>query len=673
MGCHEQVAAHPLHAGHARAVAGAGAGAVGCAGCHVEHPRGAAPARLVDVGRCASCHPAAGPEARHAALRAAPRLPPGVGAPWVAGPVGLRPSRDALALHQAHDHLPGACVGCHADDERAGPSADPGGECLRCHGPRGEGGAAAAAGSAGAAARAALTAEAAAALAGPGCLSCHAAPGSRAAPLAPPPAASGGGPTPPAAGPLAALALLGLVGVASGRWAPRPRRSRPEEAGGAAGAGEAAGGGARQKKLIHIFEDSCVGCGECVTACPFEVLALTQNPARKLVARVVNFDSCNECNDCVVVCKPQALTRLRAGEPLPMVRAPELDAHYMTNLHGLYVIGEAAGASLVRHANNLGARAALHLEHRGEAGRALDGELDVLIVGAGPAGLSAAITAHRRGLRYALLEQGGAPLSTLAEHYPKGKDIQNQPLSVENIGPLPMDGWDVMKKERFLSLCAPVLAESGVAVTLNAKVTEVRALAAVEDGDPSRAARFAVVASGVERRARNVILALGTRGQPRPLPCPGADSALVRYHLVDPQAHAAERAVVVGGGNSALEAAIALAEARGAAGAPVRLVHRGPSFSKASDRNVRRVEELAARGAVQLHLNATPREVLPGALGLKGEGEPVDLACDVIFCMLGAEAPTDWLKAIGVQFVERPQGWVPAQSDDLTFLELPPV
>ena len=411
-----------------------------------------------------------------------------------------------------------------------------------------------------------------------------------------------------------------------------------------------------------------------MTACPFDVLSLFKNESGKKVAKVVNFDSCNECDDCVKVCKPRALTRRAPGEPLPMLDFPELDAHFMSNLPGLYLIGEVSGASLVRNANNLGARTVMHLEHRGLE-RPAGSEYDVIIIGAGPGGLSAGITAAERGLRHLVIEQDETYLTILREVYPKGKEIQNQPAHIKNIGPLPMDGWSVQTKEAFLERCDALMAQHEVNFAFNAQVSGVQALS---DGSPATPMMFKVTVGGQTYTAENVIIAIGTRGKPRTLSCEGYTLPHIKYHLIDPALHQAQAIAVVGGGNSALEAAIAVAQVHlesgfHQSGAQVHLIYRKGTFSRASDRNIGLLKDLELKGALRLHLSSQPVTITQRVISVEttdsdGARSRVDIPCEAVYCMLGAEAPMKWLTDQGVEYIKRPQGWSPSPSDDLSFL-----
>ena len=679
-----------------------------CSQCHVEHR--SQMVSLVDQARCVGCHPAEKPrdtslaskdiEVRHDQLNQNRTLPNGVASQQSTLQVGLGIAKKSALIHAIHDGIEGQCIGCHASQDRS-KAVDPSEQCSRCHS---------------SISNTVIAQESSSSplssnhLMSGSCLSCHtftnhlvnllkieseakdvisalrvAKPkyeglkeiGQKGKQTVKPDQTLNSNEETKGliSGLLASLSSLFIL-----LWFASRNKLQSKREDGLTDKNiheSLLSEEARAKKLINIFDDACVGCGECVTACPYDVLALLKNKEQKTVAKVVNFDSCNECNDCVVVCKPQALTRRNEGEPLPMIEAPILDAQYMTNIHGIYLIGEASGTSLVRNANNLGSKVAQHIAHRGEIGGGVGGIVDVIIIGGGPAGVSAAIKANQLGLSYMLFEQGEERLNILATQYPRGKQIQNQPAHVTNIGPLPMDGWDVLTKEDFLKRCEKVMNRENLVIHLNHKVTGLDRLKEFADGQQIGQPRFAIHTSEGTVQARNTILAVGARGAPRQLGCPGEDNPMIQYHLTDPDVLSGQQIVVVGGGNSALEAAIAIGEvnqSKGYALPMVTLVYRGEVFKKASDRNQRLLKEAADKGLVSLQLSMNPAEVGDGYIQLKpsktSSQPPARISAQVILCMIGSLPPSNWMKKMGVEYMERPQGWSPSASDDLSFLEL---
>lgn len=653
------------HAEHEPRTAHATAGAIGadCLACHWEHE--APPAALGRVG-CTNgtCHAGARHDIWAAAepgmpsSRAGVPLKPPTTAPLLTEMgaerlLALRGPGGAPEVHRLHGGIEGRCMACHAMADGT-PAEAPEANCLRCHGGIGMlAGSQVQAGLDRLAGRAVFADRALAAsktaLASDDCRACHSEHGDRtvAAPSAPPPASPSGFDL--------GLVLLGpvmlLVGVRVWWRPPVIEPQAPPVA-------------VDPKLQIHIEDSLCVGSEECVKACPYSVLELVTASDGRRFARVANFESCNECNTCVEVCEPKALTRRLPGTPIPMVSRPFVDAHFMTSLPGVYLIGQAAGVSFVRNAINLGARAVHHALHGGlQPGMAAGLDTDLAIVGAGPAGLSAAITAARTGLRAVVFERGDDFAQTIRGFH-DGKPVQNQPAAVGLIGPLWVD--DCVREDLLAHWTAQLAAEP-IDIRCHTSVHDVRPLPADATGAP---AGFSITTDRGTVTAARVILAIGG-GEPRRLEIPGGHLPKVLTACRRPDAHDREQIVVVGGGNSALEVAIACVEAHGGSNT-VRLVHRGDAFDKASKRRIHRITALEAEGRLIVHRCTQPIAITSESVHLRhDDGTESIVANTWIYTMLGKVAPTRWLQSLGIDFVDRPQSWSPARSDDLSFLELP--
>lgn len=308
-------------------------------------------------------------------------------------------------------------------------------------------------------------------------------------------------------------------------------------------------------------------------------------------------------------------------EPLPEVREDGTTA-----VPGLRVVGDLTGVPLLKLALDSGARAARAVaEELGGPGRD-PAVLDLAIVGAGVAGLAAAVEAKRLGLTFVVLE-AARPLSTIA-NFPAGKPIFTYPTDLRPEGGLQVAA-DV--KEGLLAELEAQRAAAGI------EPVAARADRVERAGGELRVHH----AGGGVTRARRVVVAIGRSGDFRRLGVPGEDLGKVTNRLHDPAAHAGRRALVVGGGDSAVEAAVALARA----GARVTLVHRGAELARPKPENRDALEALARSGALDLRLATEVRAIEPGHVVLS-TGERVDN--DVVFTLIGRAAPLDFFRRSGV-------------------------
>ncbi len=330
----------------------------------------------------------------------------------------------------------------------------------------------------------------------------------------------------------------------------------------------------------------------------------------------------------------------RGTTPKPFV-APALDDFFQSEVPGLYLIGEAAGKPLVKNAANLGRAVVEHIVAGGLDRRTYD----VVIVGSGPGGLAAALACESHSLRYVVLEKERIVASTVAR-YPKGKLVMAEPSDCKNVSHLPV--FDGTKEDLLSEWFA--LAK-GLPIRLGEMVDSV----IPSDGG------FRVCTSEGEYEAHRVILAPGTRGAPRRLGVPGEAHPKVKTMLDDPAAHRGQDVLVVGGGDSAVEAAAALAEV----GARVALSYRGPSMQRAQPRNRKRLDALVRAGALELLLGSRVSEVTPDDVTMSSSGGTSRRANQACFVLIGAEPPLTWLERQGIRAVARPHDTKMSPTDEL--------
>ena len=403
--------------------------------------------------------------------------------------------------------------------------------------------------------------------------------------------------------------------------------------------------------LVHdINDDRCTGCDACVAVCPTNVLDLVNNKSR-----VLRFEDCIQCEACMVACPTEALVMFPEGTLPPALKVPEMDENFQTAVPGQYLIGEVAGKPLVKNAANLGRMVIEHMFttgiRPGGLGRGTTEmvHVDVAIVGSGPAGLSAALTCIQRGLSYVVLDKEQMIASTISR-YPKGKLVMAEPYDTVNLSLLPV--FD-STKEQLIPIWRELLDRVGMKIQTGESVESVQ---------PQQDGSFLTRTTVASYRSQRVVLAIGTRGKPRTLQVAGENLPKIYSLLEDPDEWRGKAVLVVGGGDSAVEAALALADA----GAMVTVSYRGKNFARAAPKNKQAIEAYAAEGRLkskmQSQVLAFDAESVTMAMA---DGAQKKYSNDAAFVLIGADPPVQWLEKLGVQFVEREHQYQLGKSDDV--------
>lgn len=392
---------------------------------------------------------------------------------------------------------------------------------------------------------------------------------------------------------------------------------------------EAIEAGLTEPASLHplIDHSRCVGCGSCVAACPEQpdhrVLGLIDGKPH-----LIHATDCIGHGACKTACPMNAIT-LVFGTERRGIDIPEVAPDFSSNVPRVYIAGELGGMGLIRNAIEQGKQAistirALPRSRRAEA-------LDVVIVGAGPAGFAATLAAQSQGLRYRTVEQDS--LGGTVFQFPRGKLVMTAPVDLPMVGKVKLRETS---KEALLDLWQSIERKTGIRISYHERVEKI---AAQTDG-------VEVVTNKNRYKSNAVLLAIGRRGTPRKLGVPGEELPKVVYRLVDPVQYRGCDVLVVGGGDSALEAALSVAAEPDTR---VTLSYRGDAFSRAKPKNRARVEAAVSDGRLQLALGSNVRTINPKEVELEREGSVSTIANDAVIVCAGGILPTGFLKDIGVR------------------------
>jgi thioredoxin reductase (NADPH) len=380
----------------------------------------------------------------------------------------------------------------------------------------------------------------------------------------------------------------------------------------------------------HIDTAYCIGCATCTSVCPEgDVLGMIGGKAA-----IVNGFKCIGHGLCADACPVGAITMVMASPSLS-ADMPYLTPEYETSIPNLFVVGELGGLALIKNAVNQGRSCVDTIAGRvaGNGGCPEPSVYDVLIAGAGPAGISASLRAIEHKLNYVTIEQdevGG----TVAK-YPRQKLVMTSPVEFPMYGKFKSTE---LSKEKLLAFWGQVMQRADFKIRSGEKVEDIRRGA---DGI------FTIVTSKNQYHTHAVVLALGRTGTPRKLGVKGEELPKVMYRLIEADHYINKKILVVGGGDSAVEAAMGLAQQKGN---EVTLSYRGDQFSRIKERNAQRLAECARSGKLKVALSSNVKEIREGSVLLDVKGQLSELANDFVWVFAGGTPPYDFLKKIGVQF-----------------------
>jgi thioredoxin reductase (NADPH) len=388
-----------------------------------------------------------------------------------------------------------------------------------------------------------------------------------------------------------------------------------------------------QHPLINI--DSCIGCGTCVDACPEgDVLGILNGKAT-----IVKGHKCIGHSICADVCPVGAITMVMA-KASASADMPALTPEFETSVPNLFIAGELGGLALIKNAINQGRECVDVLTARlpdlRTAKPSVNGHsdvLDVIIVGAGPAGIAASLRATENGISHLTFEREN--VGGTVSKYPRQKLVMTSPVEFPLYGKI---NKTQLSKEELLALWEKVIGRADINIKTGECVETIRK----EEDD-----LFHVKTCNGTFRSRAVVMALGRAGTPRKLGVPGEELPHVLYRLIEADHYINNNILIVGGGDSAVEAAMGLAHQPGN---KVTISYRKSEFSRLKERNTKRIEEHIKGKKLDVLFNSMPTEFRPGTALIDVGGTIKELPNDFVWIFAGGIPPTEFLKATGIAF-----------------------
>ena len=378
-----------------------------------------------------------------------------------------------------------------------------------------------------------------------------------------------------------------------------------------------------------VNPNSCIQSGACITACPEKDILGIRNGR----ATTINASRCIGHGACFHACPTQAIT-LFIGTEKRGVDLPHVNQSFETNVSGIYIAGEIGGMGLIRNAVEQGRQAVDNLAKTID--KKVKAEYDLIVIGAGPAGISATLAAKKHNLSVLTLEQDS--LGGTVYTFPRAKIIMTAPMDLPMYGKVKL--FETSKME-LLDLWTDVISKNDLIIKERMKVEVINRVNS----------HFVLeTKTGEQFTARKVLLAIGRRGTPRKLNVQGEESMKVAYRLLEPELIKDKKIMVVGGGDSAVEAAMLLCDQN-----EVCLSYRNDAFSRIKPRNKIQIDEVIANKKLEVRFNSNLVKIGDEAVSLKmkDQEDPVEMENDLVYIFAGGELPTQFLQKAGIQITRK--------------------